>query len=139
MADLDEEDGEKLAHPGTLVISEGKVADKSPADEPRGEWTYKLDPARKPKAIELIIEVGPTTPKSIDPRLLRSIRPKRALEHRLRRQALGDAHDQASAELAVNREVEAGIGQLQPGDVLPVDAATDHVGGLAIGEALGEL
>src|SRR5262249_8009085 len=55
MADLDEEDGEKLAHPGTLVISEGKVADKSPADEPRGEWTYKLDPARKPKAIDLII------------------------------------------------------------------------------------
>jgi hypothetical protein len=61
------------------------------------------------------------------------------LEHRLRQQALGEAHDLTGAELAEDREVEAGIGQLQPGDILPADAATDHVGGLAIGEALGEL
>src|SRR5262249_54773661 len=35
MTDLDEEDGEEWAHPGTPVIGEGKVAYKSPADEPR--------------------------------------------------------------------------------------------------------
>jgi hypothetical protein len=61
------------------------------------------------------------------------------LEHRLRQQALGDTYDQAGAELAENREVETGVGRLEPAAVLPVDAATDYVGGLAIGEALGDL
>ena len=46
---------------------------------------------------------------------------------------------QAGAELAEHGEVEAGVGQLQAEGVLPVDAAADGVGGLAIGEPLGEL
>ena len=51
----------------------------------------------------------------------------------------GLAVDQAGAELAQHGVVEAGIGQLQAQGVLPVDAAADGVGGLAIGEALDVL
>jgi len=35
--------------------------------------------------------------------------------------------------------IEAGIGQLQPQDVFPIDAATHGLGRLAIGEAFGKL
>ena len=51
----------------------------------------------------------------------------------------GLALDQAGAELAEHGVIEAGIGQLQPQGVLPVDAAADGVGGLAIGEPLDVL
>ena len=51
----------------------------------------------------------------------------------------GLAVDQAGAELAEHGVVEAGIGQFQGQGVLPVDAAADGVGGLAIGEALDVL
>ena len=51
----------------------------------------------------------------------------------------GLAVDQAGAEFAQHGVIEAGIGQFQPQGVLPVDAATDGVGGLAIGEALDVL
>ena len=51
----------------------------------------------------------------------------------------GLAVDQAGAELAEHGVVEAGIGQFQGEGVLPVDAAADGVGGLAIGEALDVL
>jgi hypothetical protein len=52
---------------------------------------------------------------------------------------LGPAGDEAGAELAEDREVEAGVVQLQAQEVLPVDAGADGVGGLAIGEPLGVL
>ena len=61
------------------------------------------------------------------------------LEHRLQQEPFGTAGDEAGAELAEDGEVEAGVGQLQAEGVLPVDAAADGVGGLAIGEPLGEL
>ena len=51
----------------------------------------------------------------------------------------GLAVDQAGAELAEHGVVEAGIGQFQAQGVLPVDAAADGVGGLAVGEALDVL
>ena len=51
----------------------------------------------------------------------------------------GLAVDQAGAELAEHGVIEAGIGQFQAQGVLPVDAAADGVGGLAIGEALDVL
>ena len=51
----------------------------------------------------------------------------------------GLAVDQTGAELAQHGMVEAGIGQLQAECVLPVDASTDGVGGLAVGEALDVL
>jgi hypothetical protein len=51
----------------------------------------------------------------------------------------GLALDQAGAELAQDGVIEAGIGQFQAKRVLPIDAAADGVGGLAIGEALDVL
>ncbi len=51
----------------------------------------------------------------------------------------GLAVDQAGAELAEHGVVEAGIGQFQGEGVLPVDAAADGIGGLAVGEALDVL
>ena len=51
----------------------------------------------------------------------------------------GLAVDQAGAELAEHGVVEAGIGPFQGERVLPVDAAADGVGGLAIGESLDVL
>jgi hypothetical protein len=48
----------------------------------------------------------------------------------------GLAVDQSGAELAQDGVIEAGIGQFQAEGVLPVDAAADGVGGLAVGEAL---
>ena len=49
------------------------------------------------------------------------------------------AVDQAGAELAEHGVIEAGIGQFQAQGVLPVEAAADGVGGLAIGQALDVL
>ena len=51
----------------------------------------------------------------------------------------GLAVDQAGAELAEYGVIEAGIGQFQTQGVLPVDATTDGIGGLAVGEALDVL
>ena len=51
----------------------------------------------------------------------------------------GLARDQAGAELAQDGVIEAGVGQFQAEGVLPVDAAADGVGGLAIGQALDVL
>ena len=51
----------------------------------------------------------------------------------------GLAVDQARAELAEHGVIEAGIGQFQTQGVLPVDAAADGVGGLAIRQALDVL
>src|SRR4051794_1034031 len=44
-----------------------------------------------------------------------------------------------ATELAQDREVKSRVGQLQAQGVLPVDAAADGVGGLAVGEALDVL
>lgn len=60
-------------------------------------------------------------------------------EHRFQQQSFGSTGDQTGAELAEYGEVEAGIGQFQTENILPVDAAADGVGGLAVGESLGEL
>ena len=73
------------------------------------------------------------------PRALSRPRSLQRLEQRVQEQPFGPAGDQAAAELAEHGVVEAGIGQLQAEGVLPVDAAADGVGGLAIGEVLGEL
>ena len=51
----------------------------------------------------------------------------------------GLAVDQAGAEFAEHGVIEAGVGQFQAEGVLPVDAAADGIGGLAIGEALDVL
>src|SRR5687767_7138877 len=46
---------------------------------------------------------------------------------------------QAGAEIAQERDVEAGIGELEAEGVLPVEAGADGIGGLAVRFALGEL
>jgi hypothetical protein len=60
-------------------------------------------------------------------------------QERVERLLLGPARDQPAAELARDRGVEAGVGQLQPEQVLPVDAAPDGVRGPPVRRALGEL
>ena len=52
---------------------------------------------------------------------------------------MGPAGGEAAAELGEGGEVESGVVELESEGVLPVDAAADGVGGLAIGEVLGEL
>ena len=52
---------------------------------------------------------------------------------------MGPAGGEAAAELGEGGEVESGVVELEAEGVLPVDAAADGVGGLAIGEVLGEL
>jgi hypothetical protein len=53
--------------------------------------------------------------------------------------APGPAGGEAAAELGEGGEVEPGVVELEPEGIFAVDAAADGVGGLAIGEVLGEL
>ena len=71
----------------------------------------------------------------------RSDQPARlqAPKHRVQQQALGGAGDQACSELAEDGKVEPRVLQLQSEGVFPIDAAAHGRGGLAVGQALGEL
>jgi hypothetical protein len=60
-------------------------------------------------------------------------------QHPVQEELLGPAGRLAAAELGEDGEIEAGIIELESEGVFPVDAAADGVGGLAIGEVLGEL
>ncbi|GAA0256336.1 hypothetical protein GCM10008965_26110 [Methylorubrum aminovorans] len=60
-------------------------------------------------------------------------------ERRVEEPAFRPMGEKAGAELAQDSVVEAGIGELQAQEVLPVDPRADCVGGLAIGESLHEL
>jgi hypothetical protein len=62
-----------------------------------------------------------------------------ALEHAVQKQVLRPARDEARAELGKHAEVEAGIGQLEPERVFPIDASTHCVGRLPVAEMLEEL
>jgi hypothetical protein len=62
-----------------------------------------------------------------------------ALEHPVQQQELRPSRDEAAAELGEHAEVEAGVGQLEPERVLPVDAGTHGVGGLPVAQVLEEL
>ena len=61
------------------------------------------------------------------------------LEHLVQEEPFGPAGGEAAAELGEDGEVESGVVELEAEGVLPVDAAADGVGGLSIGEVLGEL
>src|SRR5512135_621530 len=61
------------------------------------------------------------------------------LQHLVQEAPFGPAGGEATAELGEDGEVEAGVVELEPEGVLPVDATADGVGGPAIGEILGEL
>jgi hypothetical protein len=60
-------------------------------------------------------------------------------QQRVEQQRLRPASHQAAAELAQDRSIEPGVGQLQPKHILPVDAAAHRVGGPPIRQVLGEL
>src|SRR5262249_5396989 len=60
-------------------------------------------------------------------------------KHLVQQEPLSPGGGEAGAELREGGEVEPGVVELEPEGVLPVDAAADGVGGLAIGEVLGEL
>ena len=62
-----------------------------------------------------------------------------ALEHRVQQQVLRLAGDEAGAELGQHAEVEAGVGQLEPERILPVDPGAHGVGRLPVAEVLEEL
>jgi hypothetical protein len=61
------------------------------------------------------------------------------VQQRIQELPFGLAVDQAGAEFAEHRVVEAGIGQLQGQGALPVDTAAHGVGGLAVGQTLDVL
>jgi hypothetical protein len=71
-------------------------------------------------------------------RLEQAARPAH-LEQLAQEPLLGATREQAGAELAQHRGVEAGIGQLQPEQVLPVDPRPHRLGRLPIGQVLVEL
>ncbi len=60
-------------------------------------------------------------------------------QQRFEQQQLGRAGHQAGAKLAEHAVIEARVGQLQPQQILPVEATAHGVGGLAVREMLGKL
>ncbi len=62
-----------------------------------------------------------------------------AAQEHVEQEPLGAARDQAAAELAEDRVVEAGVGQVQAEGLLPIDPATDGIRRLPIGKVRGEL
>ena len=73
------------------------------------------------------------------PRALSSPRAWQRVEQLVQQALLGAALEQARAELAQHRVVEAGVGQLQPEQVLPVDPRPHRLGRPPIGQVLTEL
>src|SRR5215211_345028 len=63
----------------------------------------------------------------------------RDLQDGIQQRSLGGSRHQARAELAQHRAVEAGVGERQPEEILPVDPAPDGIGRLAIRQTLREL
>jgi hypothetical protein len=61
------------------------------------------------------------------------------LELRSEQAFFGTASEQAGPELAEHGVIEAPIAQFEAHRVLPIDAAADSVGSLAISQAFGEL
>jgi len=57
----------------------------------------------------------------------------------VQQQVLGPTRDEAGAELAEHAEVKAGVGELEPEGIFPVDAGAHSLGGLPITEVLQEL
>ena len=70
---------------------------------------------------------------------LEQAQPAEPLEQHVQQEPLGVALDQTTAELAQDRMVKARVFQLEAQGVLPIDASTNGVRGLAIGQVLGEL
>ena len=62
-----------------------------------------------------------------------------ALEHPVEQQMLRVAGHQPRPELGQHAEVEAGVGQLEPKRVLPVDPGAHRVGRLPVAEVLKKL
>ena len=60
-------------------------------------------------------------------------------QYHVEQHLFGLALDQARPEFTQHGAVEAGIGQGQSQGIFPVDPATDCLGCLAVGQALGEL
>jgi len=63
----------------------------------------------------------------------------RNLQNGIQQQRLGGPRHQARPELAQHRAVEAGVGERQAEEILPVDPAPDSIGRLAIRQPLREL
>ena len=62
-----------------------------------------------------------------------------ALEHAIQRQVLCPTRDEARTKLGKHAEVKAGIGQLEPERVFPIDAGAHRVGRPPVAEMLEEL
>lgn len=73
------------------------------------------------------------TPRLDEPPLLEQV------EQALKKPLFGRAVEEPLPELGEHTEVEAGVLQVQAQRVLPVEPGADGVGGLAVGEVLGEL
>lgn len=62
-----------------------------------------------------------------------------AVQHGVEQAPFSTTGKEASAELGKDGAVEPGVGQVEGEGVLPVDAAADGIGGLAVGEVFDEL
>ena len=60
-------------------------------------------------------------------------------QQRLQEQVFRSPMDEARAELAQDRRIKAGIGQLQGQRIFPIDPPADGIRGLAVRQAFGEL
>ena len=93
----------------------------------------RLQPVEGPDRRHHRGRVGPLPPARPDQPRRPTARQQQVEEQRLLR-----AHQQPRAERAQHRVVEAGVVQRQAERVLPVDPASHRLGGLAVGEPLGE-
>jgi hypothetical protein len=93
-----------------------------------------LEPVQRPGGGQDVRGVGALAASSLEQLMRRG-----DLQHRIQQQGLGRARDQARAELAQHRAVEARVGERQAKQILPVDPAPHCIGCLSVRQVLGEL
>ena len=96
--------------------------------------THALQPVQRAHGREYVGAVRALAPARLDQALL-----LQALQQSIEQEKPSVACDQAGAELAQHRVVEARVGQCQAQRIFPVDPAPHGVGRLAVGEVLHEL
>ena len=94
----------------------------------------QLQPVQCPNGRHDVGRVGPLPATRLE-------QPARlaGFEELMQQTFLGAARQQARAELAQHRVVEARVGQLEPEQVLPADPGPHRLGGLPVGQVLAEL
>src|ERR671932_1061278 len=95
---------------------------------------HKLEPVERAHGRQHMGRIGPLPSPCFE-----HAKPTADFEDPLQQALRRAASQQAISELAEHAEVKAGIGQLEPEEVLPIDAGPHGLGSLAIAQALTEL